>query len=153
MPNSIRDDGDVLHFEEYLGDEKGERCFGFGGYMTCTLTKNPSKVVGCLAFSMRLYHVKAKELRISVELAGACVASRYRRKNIASTMGMTLGEYITEKISTASKLLNYKDGYVVMMADFNHEGGEACFRQMEAGIEMSSEYMFPDLELITDAGW
>ena len=102
---------------------------------------------------MTVHHVKAKELRISVGLDGVFVAKNYRRRNIASTMGSLLGYYVAEKTSIASKLLNYKEGYVVMMADFYHEGGEACFLQMKTEIELCGEYMFPRLDVRTDAGW
>lgn len=72
---------------------------------------------------------------------------------IASVMGFLIGEYIAEKISTASDLLNYKNGSIFLHADFYHEGGEACFWHMEAEIKELSQTMFPALTVVADAGW
>jgi hypothetical protein len=72
---------------------------------------------------------------------------------IGSNMGVFVADYLADKISTAADLLNYKEGYVVMMADFHHKGGEACFGQMASEIEFCGEVMFPNLTVESDAGW
>jgi hypothetical protein len=80
MPNNMADDAEILVFSEEHGDEKNERVFGgqfaIDGYMTCTLSKNPNKVVGCLRFSVNFHHTKAKELRIYIDLKGVSVAKK-----------------------------------------------------------------------------
>lgn len=153
MPNCLPDLAGVLHVTEGKGDEKGERFFGFGGYIVCTLSKDRSIAIGCLNFHMNLYHVKANSLRIFIELEGVTVSNDYRRRRIASAMGFLVGRYIAKRISFASNLLSHIDGRVVMMADFDHEGGEACFAQMANVIELGGETMFPHLEVLSDAGW
>lgn len=153
MPNAMPGESAILQFGEGRGEEKGERFYGMSGYMTCTLSDDPGKAIGCLCFNMDLHHnINSKELRIYVKLDGVTVDQDYRRMRIASVMGLHLGNYISEKIAIAAELLNHKVGWVVLFADFNHEGGAACFGQMEAEIEANREF-FPELELASDAGW
>lgn len=63
MPNGLSAQSNLLHFGEDCGEEKGDRSFGLGGYMTCTLTDDPSKAIGCLRFRLSLIHrIRAQEL-------------------------------------------------------------------------------------------
>lgn len=154
MPNNLRNDANVLHYEETRGDGPGERDLYMGGYVTTTLCCRPPKVVGCLRFSLHLSHRPQKrELIGCVELDGVCVHPRYRRRRIASTLGVLVGEYLVEKLSDAYALLMPKTGSVILSADFNHEGGEACFDQVVYAVEELGAEAFPLLTVVVDAGW
>lgn len=154
MPNAMADDHDVLHYIEEKGEEKGEVVYSVGGYLVARESLLQDKVVGCLNFSLNIhYNFRNLEMRAYLNLHGVCVNPYYRRRYIASYMGILIGKWAAETIAGVNALLMPSNGRIVMLADFNHEGGEACFNEMESQVETLAATMFQNLEVNSDAGW
>lgn len=154
MPNAMADDHDVLHYSEEKGDEKGEVVYSVGGYLVARVSLVKGKVAGGLNFSLNIhYNFRNLEMRAYLNLDGVCVNPYYRRRYIASYMGMLIGKWSAETIAGVNALLMPSNGRIVMLSDFNSEGGEACFNEMESQFETLAATMFPSIEVDSDAGW
>lgn len=154
MPNLLSPKSNVLEYTEKAGDVRGHRSIEISGYVSATLSEEIEKAIGCLFFYVNMTHAPRKQsLDMVISLEGVSVKKAYRRRKIASTLGALTGQFLADKIATATARLMPAKGAISLYSEFKHEGGEACFNEIADQIVIQGNYLFPMLRVNLDAGW